>query len=38
MMELQKAIENVTYRNSRRFPSEEFEVILGHKEEAKPYL
>lgn len=38
MMELQKAIENVTYRNSRKFPSEEFEVILGHKEEAKPYL
>lgn len=38
MMELQKAIENVTYRNSRKFPAEEFEVILGHKEEATPYL
>ena len=37
-MELQKAIENVTYRNSRRLPTEEFEVIIGHNEEANPYL
>lgn len=36
-MEVQKAIENITYRTSK-FPKEEFEVITARKEEAIPYL